>query len=262
MDSTTAVIVGGGGHIGSAAAKFLARLGVRVAVVDVAADKAKAVTWEITVAGGDARACAADVSDESAVESTFAELASELGHVDALVNCAAPLHLLREERPVADMPVAIWDEILAITLRGTMLCTRQVLPLMTAQGHGAIVNVSSIHADAGDTGMVAYPAAKAAVVALSRSVATQYGRDGVRCNVVSPGAVPAPGTAPTDIAGRLRHQAIARVGQAEDIAYAIAFLLSDQAAFITGQVLTVDGGVLMHLPSFADGGNVPPPTSL
>jgi NAD(P)-dependent dehydrogenase (short-subunit alcohol dehydrogenase family) len=258
LDDKVAVVTGGGGLIGSAVAALLANYGARVAVVDIVAHRAEAVAREIAAADADAIPFTADIADEHAVAELFQEIEARFAGVDALVNCAAPLGLVREERPLAELSVPVWDDMMRIAVRGTMLCSRAALQLMIAAGSGSIVNVSSIHAFAGDTSLVAYPAAKAAIVALTRSTATQYGRHGVRCNVVCPGTIPPSDTDASVIERRVRHQAIGRPGVPRDVADAVAFLVSDESSFITGQALTVDGGVLMHLPSYAEGGNVPP----
>jgi NAD(P)-dependent dehydrogenase (short-subunit alcohol dehydrogenase family) len=252
----TVVVTGAGGLIGSAVSVGLAADGYNVAVVDIDEPASRACSSAIERDGGWARPFVADVSDAHAVEALFADIDRQMPPISGVVTCAAPLALLAKERPLADADVTVWDEIVRVALRGTMLAMRAGTRAMLPRGDGAIVAVSSIHADAGDSTLVAYPAAKAAIVALARSVATQYGRNGIRCNVVSPGTIAGTDVDPAAIERRLRHQVLDRRGQADDVANAIRFLISDRAAFITGQVLTVDGGVLMHLPSYADGGNV------
>jgi NAD(P)-dependent dehydrogenase (short-subunit alcohol dehydrogenase family) len=174
------------------------------------------------------------------------------------VNCAAPVALALREQPAERLQVATWDEMIRVALRGTMLCCRAALRRMVPAGGGCIVNISSIHAYAGDLALVAYPVAKAGIIALTRAIATQYGRAGVRCNAVCPGTIPPPGLPAADLVRRLRHQAIERPGDPDDIAQAVAYLAGPAASFITGQALVVDGGVLCHLPSYADGGHVQP----
>jgi NAD(P)-dependent dehydrogenase (short-subunit alcohol dehydrogenase family) len=256
LDGKAAIVTGGAGFIGSEIAALLARQGALVAVVDLDGDRAAAVTKEISDSGGTASAWTGDLSDESFVSQVFQEMAGALGRVDILVNTAAPLGLVRLERPLAQMPLDVWDQMIQGALRATMLCSRAALPYLQAREGGAIVNLSSIHALAGDTSVVAYAAAKAAIVSLTRSIATQYGRSGVRCNAVCPGTIAPPGTGVDLVAGRVRHQAIGRAGQPGDVAAAVLFLVSDEASFVTGQTITVDGGVLMHLPSYADGSNI------
>jgi NAD(P)-dependent dehydrogenase (short-subunit alcohol dehydrogenase family) len=252
----TIAVTGAGGLIGSAVATALAEHGACVALIDINEEAARRVAENLGRRGATAIAFAADVADESSVNATFASISAALPPLGGLVTCAAPLSLLGQERPLAQLDVAVWDQIIAVTLRGAMLAMRAAVPQLMRQPGGAIVNLSSIHSQAGDRGLVAYPAAKAAVEALTRSVATQYGRLGIRCNTVSPGTIPPSEVAAEDLERRLRHQSLRRTGLATDVADAVSFLLSDKASFITGQTLVVDGGVLTHLPSFADGGNV------
>ena len=198
----------------------------------------------------------ADIGDEADVADAF-DAVDRLGvPLRVLVNCAAPVTLALQESPAAEIAISTWDEMIRIALRGTMLCCRSGLRRMVASRYGAIVNISSIHAHGGDLTVVAYPVAKAGIVALSRSIATQYGRAGIRCNVVSPGTIPRDHMAQHDVQRRVRHQAIDRAGLPNDIAQAVACLAFDAASFVTGQELIVDGGVLCHLPSFATGGHV------
>jgi NAD(P)-dependent dehydrogenase (short-subunit alcohol dehydrogenase family) len=258
LDGRAVVVTGGAGLIGAGIAAVFAQRGARVLVVDVDERRAQAVARGISEAGGIAAAVAADVGDEADVDRAFAR-ADVLGApVGVLVNCAAPVSLALREQPAGQLSVATWDETIRVALRGTMLCCRAALRRMVPAGGGCIVNISSIHAYAGDVALVAYPVAKAGIIALTRTIATQYGRAGVRCNAVCPGTIPPPGLAVADLARRLRHQAIERPGDPDDIAQAVAYLAGPAASFITGQALVVDGGVLCHLPSYADGGHVQP----
>jgi NAD(P)-dependent dehydrogenase (short-subunit alcohol dehydrogenase family) len=253
LDGKVAVVTGGGGLIGSAVAALLAQQGAAVAIVDIAAEPAAAVAEGIASSGASAVPFAADVADTDAVDLLFADLAARFQQIHIHVNCAAPLGLVPDERPLADLSLDVWDEMMRVALRGTMLCSRAAIPLLRDAGGGSIVNVSSIHALAGDSAVSAYPAAKAGIVALTRSIATQYGHHKVRCNVVCPGTIPSPTTSQSDVARRVRHQVIDRAGTPADVANAVVFLASDEASFITG-------GVLIHLPSYADGGNMQAPS--
>jgi NAD(P)-dependent dehydrogenase (short-subunit alcohol dehydrogenase family) len=256
LDGRVAVVTGGAGLIGAGIAAVLAQRGARVLILDLDERRAQAVARGISAAGGVAAAVAADVGDETDVERAFAR-ADVLGApVGVLVNCAAPVALALREQPAERLSVATWDEMIRVALGGTMLCCRAALRRMVPAGGGCIVNISSIHASAGDLALVAYPVAKAGIIALTRAIATQYGRAGVRCNAVCPGTIPPPDLPAPDLARRLRHQAIGRPGDPDDIAQAVAYLAGPAASFITGQALVVDGGVLCHLPSFADGGHV------
>jgi NAD(P)-dependent dehydrogenase (short-subunit alcohol dehydrogenase family) len=256
LAGTAAVVTGGAGLIGAGVATVLARHGALVVIVDTEQDRAQAVVGHIAASGGVALALEADVGDEADVANAFDTVDRLHVPLQVLVNCAAPLTLALREVPAAEIAVPMWDEMIRIVLRGTMLCCRAALQRMVDNGSGAIVNISSVHAHAGDLALVAYPVAKAGILALSRSIATQYGRAGVRCNVVSPGTIPPETMAQHDIARRVQHQAIDRAGLPDDIAQAVGYLATDAASFVTGQELIVDGGVLCHLPSFATGGHV------
>jgi NAD(P)-dependent dehydrogenase (short-subunit alcohol dehydrogenase family) len=256
LAGTAAVVTGGAGLIGTSIATVLARRGAQIVIIDTDRQRAQHVAADIEADGGVAVALQADAGNEAEVENAFAALDRLDCPLRVLVNCAAPVTLALQEVPAAEIAVSIWDEMIRIVLRGTMLCCRAALQRMVGNGGGAIVNISSVHAHAGDLALVAYPVAKAGIVALSRSIATQYGRAGVRCNVVSPGTIPPEAMAQQDIARRVQHQAIDRAGLPNDIAQAVAYLATDGASFVTGQELIVDGGVLCHLPSFATGGHV------
>jgi NAD(P)-dependent dehydrogenase (short-subunit alcohol dehydrogenase family) len=256
LAGTAAVVTGGAGLIGASISAVLARHGAEIVIVDANRERALCVAADIEAAGGAAVAVEADVGNETDVENAF-DAVDRLGvPLRVLVNCAAPVALALQESPAAAIAVSVWDEMIRIALRGTMLCCRSALQRMVGNHRGAIVNISSVHAHAGDLALVAYPVAKAGIVALSRSVATQYGRAGIRCNVVSPGTIPPEGMTDQDIERRVRHQAIDRPGVPNDIAQAVAYLATDASSFVTGQELIVDGGMLCHLPSFATGGHV------
>ena len=256
LRKSVAVVTGGGGLIGVSIASLLATIGAHIVVVDTDEGRGQTAVARILADGGAATALTADVGDELAVNNLFAAI-DRLGYpLRVLVNCAAPVALALQEQPAADIVVSTWDEMLRISLRGTMLCCRAALRRMVAYRAGSIVNISSVHAHGGDLTMVAYPVAKAGIIALTRSIATQYGRASIRCNVVSPGTIPPDQIAQVDIERRLQHQAIERAGQPRDIAAAVAYLATDASSFVTGQELIVDGGLLCHLPSFATGGHV------
>jgi NAD(P)-dependent dehydrogenase (short-subunit alcohol dehydrogenase family) len=256
LAGTAAVVTGGAGLIGASVGAVLARHGAQVVIIDTDRERAQHVAGDIEADGGAAVALEADVGDEADVGNVFAAVDGLEVPLRVLVNCAAPVALALQEVPAAEIAVSLWDEMHRIVLRGTMLCCRAALQRMVVNGGGAIVNISSVHAHAGDLTLVAYPVAKAGIVALSRSIATQYGRAGIRCNVVSPGTIPPQAMAQDDIARRVQHQAIDRAGMPNDIAQAVAYLATDAASFVTGQELIVDGGMLCHLPSFATGGHV------
>jgi NAD(P)-dependent dehydrogenase (short-subunit alcohol dehydrogenase family) len=257
LDGKVAVVTGGAGLIGATVVRLLAAQGAQVAIVDLAAERADDLSKDVAKDGGTAGTWTGDVSDEPQVNEIFASIADRWGHIDALVTAAAPLALVSRERPLGELPTDVWDDMMHGALRSTMLTCRTALPYLQDAGGGSIVTVSSIHADAGDSGITAYAAAKAGIVALSRAIATQYGRAAIRCNAVLPGTIVPPGADPALIARRIRHQVIGRPGQPEDVAHLVQFLCADESSFISGQAISVDGGTLIHMPSYADGGNFP-----
>jgi NAD(P)-dependent dehydrogenase (short-subunit alcohol dehydrogenase family) len=189
-----------------------------------------------------------DIADEQAVEHSFAEVRNLLGPIDALVNNAG----MNSYSAATEMTVAEWDAFLAVDLRGAWLCSRAVLGDMAARQSGAIVNVSSIHADLTVPGMFPYAAAKAGVEGLTRAIALDYGRRGVRCNAVAPGWVRTglverqlarSGDADAERERVLHQQPSGRMAEPAEIARVIRFLLSDDASYVNGATLAVDGGL-------------------
>lgn len=245
LPDRVAIVTGGGSGIGRAIAVLFAREGARVAVADRAADRAAEVADEITAAGGQAVALTVDVTDGAAVERMAAEVAERFGRIDVLVNNAA----YSEGDDILTMDEAMWDRNMDVVLKSVFLCSKAVLPRMIEQGRGAIVNISSVNGIS-TFGEEAYSAAKAGVNSLSRNMATKYAHLGVRVNVVSPGTIQTPLWQPRLEQDPQLFEKLAdwyplgRVGQPEDVAGAALFLASDEAAWITGINLVVDGGLL------------------
>lgn len=252
LDGRVAFVTGGAGHLGAAMTRTLARRGAMVVVADLDGDRAREHADAID--GADVMGIGIDVASESSIAAAFAAATDFFGGIDVLVNNAAPSPLIREDAPVGDVALEIFDAIHAVVVRGSLLCARQALPSMIARGGGSIVNISSIHAHAGDTDLTAYPVAKASLHGLTRSIATQYGRRGVRANTLTMGTVPFPQMSAEAVDAKMRHQLVSHQGVPEDAANIVAFLASSASAFMTGSDVTADGGVLAHLPSYADGG--------
>ena len=253
-----AIVTGGGSGIGRATAMLLAAEGAQVTVADIAADPARAVAAEIAAAGGTARAQVVDVADADAVAAMVADTVAAYGDLDVLHNNAAALDQNRADQDVVTMELATWDRVLAVNLTGPMLGCRFGIPAMLERGGGAIVNTASAAAFYGSHSLAAYGTSKAGVVALTRYVATAYGERGIRCNAVAPGVVVAQ-DAQAALGGpmgdRLRRYStshlVGRLGYPEEIAAAVAYLASDDAAFVTGEILRVDGGFTAHTPTYA-----------
>ena len=240
-----AIVTGAGSGIGRAIAGLFAREGARVVVADRDADRAAATVAEIAFAGGQAIALTVDVTEGAAVERMAAAAAERFGRIDVLVNNAA----YSEGDDILTMDEAMWDRNMDIVLKSVFLCSKAVLPRMIDQGRGAIVNISSVNG-MGTFGEEAYSAAKAGVNSLSRNMATKYAHLGVRVNVVSPGTIQTPLWQPRLEQDPLLFEKLAdwypmgRVGQPEDVAGAALFLASEEAAWITGINLVVDGGLM------------------
>ncbi len=230
----TALVTGAGRGIGKATAQVLAAEGARVICVDVDGDAASATASGLH--GGAGHAC--DVSDRTAVHL----LAAEVGNIDVLVNNAgiwrhAPLGAITERDAL---------DVLGVNVLGTLWCIQAFAPAMEAAGGGAIVNLSSAAAMTRSPGLALYPASKAAIEALTKQLAVELGPGQIRVNAVAPGMVVTEGTA-SSFEGergekRARYVPLRRVGRPGDIAEVIAYLASDAAAYVTGQVVYVDGG--------------------
>jgi 3-oxoacyl-[acyl-carrier protein] reductase len=239
----TAIVTGAGTGIGRATAQLLAERGARVVAAGLQPEQLRETVETIAAAGGDAIAVDADLSDPDAIEAVAARAQDAFGGTDVLVNNAAIYPI----GPWHEMDAAQWDAVFATNIRGYFLMARAVRPQMIARGGGAVVNVSSVTFFTGNALLLAYVASKGAVIGFTRALAREAGPDGIRANAVAPGALP---TAATEIHADqeelwrdvLDSQSIKRRGEVLDVARAIAFFASDDASFVTGQTLLVDGG--------------------
>ncbi|MGH7894287.1 MAG: SDR family NAD(P)-dependent oxidoreductase [Candidatus Binatia bacterium] len=247
--ATVAFITGAGRGIGRAIALRLARAGMAVGVTDVDGLNAAAVMGEITSGGGRALAVTADVTSLDAMRGAVRAVEHALGPIDALVNNAGwdKMELFLDNDP------ALWDRLIAINLKGVLNTTRAVLEGMAPRGTGRVVSIASDAGRVGSTGEAVYSACKAGIIGFSKALAREMARKGITVNVVCPG--------PTDtallaevgatergakiVAGMHRAIPLGRLGQPDDVAGAVAYLVSDEAAFVTGQVLSVSGGLTM-----------------
>jgi NAD(P)-dependent dehydrogenase (short-subunit alcohol dehydrogenase family) len=254
LQDKVAIVTGAAGRIGSETVRLLAEQGADVVAVDLPDAPLDQVVADVVAAGGSAIALRCDISDEREVRAMVEAAIAAYGRIDVLDNNAAALAISADDQLLTDMPVELWDRTMAVNLRGPMLCCKHVLPHMIAGNGGAIVNISSGMSLAGDDHHVAYGCSKGAVNSLTRYVATQFGRHGVRCNalalgIVTPEALDADGPGPA-LAPYVRHKLVGRVGHPRDVAQAVAFLASSASSYLTGQVISLDGGFFAHVPSF------------
>lgn len=245
------VIAGGGSGIGAATARRLAEEGAQVVIGDLSADAARSVASSIESAGGRATGLALDVRDTASVARLMQTAMDAYGRLDKLHVNAADMGAVREDPDAAEVSFELFDRTIAVNLRGHLLCTQQALPhLLRSGGGGAIVYTTSETAYIGEPTRVAYAMSKSGVNALMRHVASRWGREGVRANAVAPGFTL---TEEIDrhLAPELRAEFLAgvrgrRLVSPKDVAAAVAFLLSEDAASINGQVISVDGGRTMR----------------
>jgi 2-hydroxycyclohexanecarboxyl-CoA dehydrogenase len=244
-----AVVTGGGSGIGAATCRRLAEHGHRVAVLDRDADGAARVAKELPVrATGGALGLGADVTDRAALDEAFDEVRAQLGPIGILVTSAG----LVVFRDFAEISPREWDDVVAVNLTGTFHACQAALPDMVAAGWGRIVTIASSSAQRGSPGTAHYAAAKGGVIVLTKSLARAYAPHGVTANCIPPSAIETPMQHRSQADGHLPPNDVmaatvplGRLGTPDDIAAAAAFLASEEAGFITGQVLGVNGGTVL-----------------
>jgi 3-oxoacyl-[acyl-carrier protein] reductase len=250
LQDRVAIITGAASGIGKATAVTFAREGARVVVADVNAELGQAVAASV---GPDAMFAHLDVTDRAAVQAFVEQVVARYGRIDILVNNAgitrdAQLVRYKEGQLVGQMSEADFDLVVAINLKGVFNCTQAVAPVMIAQKSGVILNASSIVGLYGNFGQTNYVATKAGVIGMTRVWARELGRYGIRVNAVAPGFIQTEMTAKMPekvLASMAEHTPLGRLGQPQDVANAYLWLASDEAAFIHGAVLSVDGGLVM-----------------
>ncbi|MGE3690581.1 MAG: SDR family NAD(P)-dependent oxidoreductase [Novosphingobium sp.] len=252
LEGKIAVVTGAAGNLGSATARELAAEGAKVVASDLPGDRLDLIVAGIREAGGEAIACPADLSSEAEIAGLVARAKQEYGGLDLLANVAALMGGIDQDRDLLAMDAAYWDKVMAVNLRGPMLACKHAIPLMLERGGGAIVTFGSTAGSMGDLGLFAYSATKAALGSLARSIATTYGKQGIRANCLCPGSVwPEAwqaGMTPAFVAMAENTRLTPRLGLPEDIGGMAAFLLSDKAGYVTGQTIMVDGGGTVHQP--------------
>jgi NAD(P)-dependent dehydrogenase (short-subunit alcohol dehydrogenase family) len=247
LEGRVAAVTGGGSGIGKGSAILFAQRGARVVVSDVNLDTATQAADEINAGGGQAVALRVDAGSEAEIAELVATADRDFGRLDILLNNAAITasdHLARDG-VLAEMDAEVWDRTMAVNLRGPMLGIKHAVPVMIRGGGGSIINVASNAALRGSYNLTAYASSKAALLTLTYYAAAQYGRDGIRCNAILPDMIgERPRFLPPDIKAHFEASSLfGREGTPLDVARAVAFLASDESAWITGAVLPVNGGM-------------------
>jgi NAD(P)-dependent dehydrogenase (short-subunit alcohol dehydrogenase family) len=256
LDGRVAIITGGANGMGEAVAHTLAARGATVIIADKDTERSPLVESEIRAAGGDAHSIPTDMTDEEQVRALVADVVARFGRIDVLDNNAAALELTADDPDI----VGLDTDLLLGTLRGNLvgpfLGCKHVLPTMLAQGSGSIVNMASVSGMLGETSLSAYGMSKAGVIQLTRQVATQYGKQGVRCNAIAPALVLTRNTSqwmPAPFKDIYERNSLTPyVGQPQDIAEVVAFLASDASRYMTGHTIPVDGGIAAASPIVAE----------
>lgn len=244
LSGQIALVTGGSQGIGRAVALTLADLGADVAVMARTLEKCEAVAEEIKAKGRRAVAIRGDMASAEDIKAAVAKVGEELGPISILVNNAA----ITRDGLMLRMKQNDWDDVLNTNLTGVFLTTQAVLPMMTKARKGRIINLTSVVAQMGNAGQVNYISAKAGLIGFTKAVAREYASRNITVNAVAPGFIETPMTAVLNEAARnamLEQIPLKRPGNDLDVAYAVAFLASDEAGYVTGQVININGGMYM-----------------
>ena len=246
LEGRTAIVIAAGSGIGAATAKLFAAEGARVVVADLSGRRGGEIAESIRGSGGEAISIKMDVAEPSGIEATIRLALDTYGRLDILHNNAGYATIA----DVHETSLEEWNRAIAVNLTGTFLAMRLAIPVMRKQGKGAIVNTASVSGLAGDYGMGAYNAAKAGLINLTRTVAIENAKYGIRANCVCPGMI---NTRVAEVLSKGREEEfralgaaahpIGRIGEPDEVAAAALFLASDLASFVTGQAIAIDGGL-------------------
>jgi NAD(P)-dependent dehydrogenase (short-subunit alcohol dehydrogenase family) len=255
VDGKVAIVTGGAGGIGGATARALAAEGASVAVVDIDDAGAQRVAEAIRASGGEAVSVQADLSTEADVVSAIRSVVTTYGRLDVLHNNAALTEsdFLSRDTQVTDLSLEVWERTMAVNLRSQMLTCKHAIPEMVRNGGGSIVNMSSGASLKGDRTRTAYGVSKAGINTLTMYVATSHGKQGVRVNTIVPGLIITDAVrahlTERMLAGLGRATLTPYVGEPDDVAHLVVFLASEESRYITGQMISIDGGMSAHVGS-------------
>jgi len=244
LKGKVALVTGGAQGIGKAVALMLARHGADVIVADVNLEKAAETAKELEAAGGRAMAVNVDVTRLGDVEKMVESALARFGRIDILINNAG----IARDKLILRMAEEDWDTVLAVNLKGTFNCTKAVIKHMSKQRSGKIVNIASVVGEMGNAGQANYSASKAGVIGLTKTIAREFAQRGINVNAIAPGYIQTPMTdvLPEKAKEELQRMIpMERLGQPEDVAHAVLFLVSEASSYVTGQVLNVNGGIYM-----------------
>jgi len=245
FEGRVAVVTGGARGIGRAICETLAMRGADIVIADLQADLAEQTAREIKSSSGRRTlALAVNVADLASVNAMVEKALAEFGHLDILVNNAG----LTRDKLIIRMDEADWDLVIDVNLKGAFNCCKAIFRSMMKQRYGRIVNISSVSGQTGQVGQVNYSASKAGLIGLTKALAREFASRNITVNAVAPGFIPTALTidlAPEWKESIIKATPLGRMGTPQEIAYAVVFLASDEAAYITGQVLAVDGGMVM-----------------
>lgn len=256
LKDQVAIVTGAASGIGKATAERMAEEGAAVLVADINKAGADAVTEGIRAAGGNAISFAIDIASEEQIKAMIAFTVEKFGKLTILHNNAGPVTLLAtKDRDLVNLDADMWDQAMAVALRGPMLCCKHAVPHLIANGGGAIINTASVAGKLGGHYLMTHQSSKGGLLALTRAVATRHGKDGIRCNAILPGFIETPAyekMPPVTRETLLRHTMSKRSGVPDDIAHLVVFLASDRGSYINGVEIPVDGGYSCHEPATAD----------
>ncbi|MBA2933630.1 SDR family oxidoreductase [Sphingomonas sp. CGMCC 1.13654] len=247
LEDKVAFMTGAAGGIGSATVRRFVSEGARVAIADIDGARARALAEEI---GPATIAFTLDIGDEPAFKAAIDATVAHFGKLDILFNNAALVDAesLQYDSNVVDIPNRVWERTMQVNVNGFLYGCRHAIPHMAAAGGGAIVNMASGAGVAGDHARIAYGTSKAAVIALTKYIATQHGRQRIRCNAIAPGPIVTPNSKAfaKEFAIIARHNPMGEPGKPEDVAALAAYLAADESGYVNGQVITIDGGMSAH----------------